>query len=396
VIGRTGVSIHMRRKLEIRLREPKVKPGVELPWSAVVGGGAPAAAVEHASNQRAVARAVCANLAHQQRAREPSERVEYLDGWRGLAILALLVGHFVNPFGFGSRLINAGRLGVELFFALSGLLIGQLLFVKRVGLAAFYRRRVSRLLPAFYCFLLFISIYLAWRGRRLDPHAMSSAIFFYYNYYATSRINYLPKEYGHVWSLCIEVHAYLALSVIAVASRRWDFAPWRAIGALAVLSWVSSCAYSALFHWDYYRVFWRTEPRVSAFLVAAGLTCWTHDTGRRLVLGWSWIGVFVAGILLQLAAVPDLLKYTLGSACLALAVTHLSDAPTFVRNVLSFRLLTWLGVLSYSLYLWQQPFKELRGSAAGLMWLLPALISGSLSFYLLEDPARRWLNTHWN
>jgi peptidoglycan/LPS O-acetylase OafA/YrhL len=385
----------MRRKLQIRLRGPKTKPGVELPWSAVVGGGAPAAAVEHASNQRAVARAVSANLARQQRAREPSERVEYLDGWRGLAIVALLVGHFVNPFGFGSRLINAGRLGVELFFALSGLLIGELLFVKKVGIAAFYKRRVSRILPAFYCFLLFIHVYLAWRGHWFDPRAMSSAIFFYYNYYAAGRIQSLPKENAHIWSLCIEVHAYIALSLIAVASRRWGFAAWRAIGALAALSWLSSCAYSELFDWDYYRIFWRTEPRLSAFFVAAGLMCWTNETGRRLVRGWPWIGAFAAGVLLQVAAVPDVVKYTLGSACLALAVTHLSTAPKLVRSALSIRLLTWFGVVSYSIYLWQQPFKELRGTAIGPQWLFSAIICGALSFYILEDPARRWLNAHW-
>ena len=364
-------------------------------WTAVVGGAARAVAVAHASNHRAAAGAVPADLARQQRARAARPRVEYLDGWRGVAILALLLGHFVNSFGFGSRLINAGRLGVELFFALSGLLMGELLFVKQVGIAAFYRRRVSRLLPAFFCFLLLIRVYLAWRGKSFDPHALSSAIFLYYNYYAAGRIQHLPKEYAHIWSLCIEVHAYIALSVIAVASRRWRFAPWHVIGAAAALSWAFSCAYSALFDWDYYRIFWRTEPRLSAFFVAAGLMCWTNETGRPLVRGWAWIGVFAAGILLQVAAVPDVLKYTLGSACLAVAVTHLSAAPKLVRSVLSMRLLTWFGVVSYSIYLWQQPFKELRGQATGPVWLFSAIICGALSFYILEDPARRWLNAHW-
>ena len=59
------------------------------------------------------------------------------------------------------------------------------------------------------------------------------------------------------------------------------------------------------------------------------------------------------------------------------------------------RLLTWFGVVSYSIYLWQQPFKELRGQATGPVWLFSAIICGALSFYIVEDPARRWLNAHW-
>src|SRR5690349_14455630 len=68
------------------------------------------------------------------------ERILYLDGWRGVAISMLLVGHFIAGFGEPPRLgIDFGRAGVEFFFVLSGLLMGNLLFVKRVSIRTFYK-----------------------------------------------------------------------------------------------------------------------------------------------------------------------------------------------------------------------------------------------------------------
>lgn len=57
----------------------------------------------------------------------PEDRWRELDGWRAAAIIGVLIGHFVQVPGF-----NAGRFGVELFFVLSGLLMAQLLFVKKL------------------------------------------------------------------------------------------------------------------------------------------------------------------------------------------------------------------------------------------------------------------------
>ena len=67
-----------------------------------------------------------------------SQHFDYLDGWRGLAIIFLLIGHFYPVPG-----INFGHFGVNLFFVLSGLLMSRLLFVKSVPIPLFYKRRIS-------------------------------------------------------------------------------------------------------------------------------------------------------------------------------------------------------------------------------------------------------------
>ena len=68
---------------------------------------------------------------------------DYLDGWRGLAIVLLLADHFFPVPG-----INFGALGVNFFFVLSGWLMTHLLFVQLTPIDVFYRRRIARIVPA--------------------------------------------------------------------------------------------------------------------------------------------------------------------------------------------------------------------------------------------------------
>jgi peptidoglycan/LPS O-acetylase OafA/YrhL len=81
-------------------------------------------------------------------------RIDYLDGWRGVAILLVLIEHFLNV-----HLINVGRMGVDAFFVLSGMLISNILFVQKVPLATFYKRRASRILPVFFIFITTLSLF---------------------------------------------------------------------------------------------------------------------------------------------------------------------------------------------------------------------------------------------
>src|SRR5437868_7217872 len=75
------------------------------------------------------------------------QRQPSLDGWRAMAILLMLDAHFtrIGPLHLG--LSQAGRLGVDVFFCLSGLLMSRLLFEKRMSLGLFYKRRFSRVYP---------------------------------------------------------------------------------------------------------------------------------------------------------------------------------------------------------------------------------------------------------
>lgn len=87
---------------------------------------------------------------------------------------------------------------------------------------------------------------------------------------------------------------------------------------------------------------------------------------------------------------------TLVIGCSAFAVTLnvLDGSPGLFRTVLEFRLLRQLGIWSYSLYLWQQPFYMLvkREGLSAPLALACSLAVGIAAFYLVENPARTWLN----
>jgi peptidoglycan/LPS O-acetylase OafA/YrhL len=91
--------------------------------------------------------------------------VDYLDGWRGCSIALLLIGHFnLTPLVAG-RDFNPAGLAVECFFALSGRLMADILFVRRMPLVRFYVHRVSRIIPALWLFVLSMLIATAFAPR---------------------------------------------------------------------------------------------------------------------------------------------------------------------------------------------------------------------------------------
>ena len=111
---------------------------------------------------------------------QSSGRLLYLDGWRGAAIFLVLFGHFVPIPGS-----DAGRAGVELFFLLSGFLMGRLLLEKQVPLKRFFARRIGRVLPALSAFLIVAVLLQFWVPKifdRFEPSDFLSVVFFYSNY----------------------------------------------------------------------------------------------------------------------------------------------------------------------------------------------------------------------
>jgi Acyltransferase family len=85
---------------------------------------------------------------------ERGGRIGYLDGWRGIAIVLVLLGHFAPV-----DAANLGTLGVDFFFVLSGRLMAEILFIKRVSLPAFYLRRFSRVYPGLLAFVVLAALF---------------------------------------------------------------------------------------------------------------------------------------------------------------------------------------------------------------------------------------------
>lgn len=311
------------------------------------------------------------------------------DGWRGLAILSLLAGHFLHLPG-----LNLGEVGVNLFFVLSGLLMARVLFEDSMPLGTFYRRRIARIVPALAVFVVLV---VAASALLAMPVVWSEVI-----PAATFTTNYFPgppghalMPLGHIWSLSVEEHSYVVLSLIALLASIGAAAPRRALVLLCLASCAAGGYYVASYHGAHlqHERWLRTE--VAAFGILASALVRLHRPRLRFLRGWPVSALLAGGILLHWWSLPLPVHTFAGVALLALAVNHIEHAPAALRAVFSNRALMQMGLWSYSIYLWQQPFYYHLDRHAGLP-LLPvagAVAAGVASFYLIEQPARRFLNS---
>jgi peptidoglycan/LPS O-acetylase OafA/YrhL len=157
-----------------------------------------------------------------------------LDILRALAILMVVAchayGHF-EPGGPFARAFGLGGRGVDLFFILSGWLLGHQLFSERrqtgtIHMPRFWLRRAMRTLPAYFAVLAFTLTQAVWREG-------FGAIDWLYIVFLQ---NYLPKTpyFGISWSLCVEEHFYLVVAPLVLLAGRFAAVRWFTVALLAV------------------------------------------------------------------------------------------------------------------------------------------------------------------
>jgi peptidoglycan/LPS O-acetylase OafA/YrhL len=147
------------------------------------------------------------------------ERIAGLDTLRAIAILLVMSFHLNGLFtGIFGDIARCGWMGVDLFFVLSGFLIGSQLFKplrdgRGISRLDFYRNRAYRILPAY---LVVLALYLLWPAWR-EQTGMSPLwefLTFTENLFVDFAKN---RAFSHAWSLCVEEHFYLLLPLIAIA-----------------------------------------------------------------------------------------------------------------------------------------------------------------------------------
>ena len=318
-------------------------------------------------------------------------RLAYLDGWRGLSIALVLIGHFFPVPG-----INLGVLGVEFFFVLSGRLMAEILFIERFPLKKFFKRRFSRIYPALLMFVIAAMIGLAGTFVAFKWKAALTALTFTYNY-AGIFVN-RAGALDHIWSLCVEEHSYILLALISVVvSGRANVV--RLLVALSLLAMANGAISYWVFGMDYETSYWRTDVHIASILLSAAI-CLLKADGRLpafLRKQPAALAAAAGAVLLFLDPVPTPVHYLLGVPLLALAVNTLDFAGGYLTGLLSSRPMVMLGLWSYSLYLWQQPFyKFVYDRNVTPIPMLAAVFACALaSYYIVEKPARGWLNHNW-
>ena len=330
----------------------------------------------------------------------PATNIPYLDGWRGVAIFLVLIGHFGPP-----RFWYAGRLGVVLFFVLSGLFMGRLLFVKRVELPSFFARRFARIIPALWFYVAVMWVYASYFQPEIYPVGIAEllAVLSFSSTYAIS-IWEAKWPVGLLWSLNVEEHSYvfLAVGTLVIAKSRGmvSASTFLAGSVVAVLACIISYMSGT---WQVEGSPWRTRSEVASLgLVASAAICVWRENGKLAWMRSKWLPL--AALLIALGSfIPGgalRWNFSIGAApiLMAFAVNYVSSFPEIAKRVMSLSILRWFGTCSFSIYLWQAPFysAHIHFGVSKPLCLMLSVICGALSFYLLENPVRVYLNRKWD
>jgi len=318
------------------------------------------------------------------------KHIPTLDGWRGIAILLVLITHvqaglWGHVYGW-HRWLDLGQHGVGIFFVLSGYLItARLLGDEHIDLRRFYLRRFFRLMPCAWIYLLSVAVLGFLIHMPIIGSDAWASVFSYRNYWPITD-NSTNVFTAHFWSLSLEEQFYLAWPpVLVLAGKKWTL-------RIAIAGAVA-CAIFRYLHWAYYdqpiRDF-HAEVRVDALLIGCALASLLRYASIR-----AWLERH--GPWLFYACVPAYGWYVYRyqqlipfaeSLLIALMIAVTSTRPSFaISRALENRQLRFLGVTSYSLYVWQQLFLMPRSGGLFAL-LLPLAALGSWS--LIEQPCIRF------
>jgi peptidoglycan/LPS O-acetylase OafA/YrhL len=318
---------------------------------------------------------------------QPRTRIPSVDGLRAFSIACVLLAHLsgTRHFFHWDVFEVYGNFGVRMFFVLSGYLITSLLLQDRVktgtiSLSLFYARRAFRILPAAYAFMA-VAIAIHWRA--LSWPNILTAVSYTSNYYHGGN-----WALGHLWSLSVEEQFYVLWPLTLLL-----FFPYRMRVLVALI--IAGPPLRVLFWllWGY-RGLEHPFPVLMDALAAGCALAIAQPRLRRYhhLFRSPWflaVPAFTVALpLLQLASnrsyqVAGLTAVHLG---IALSIQHVVEAQYTILNL---RPVVWLGTLSYSLYLWQQPFLN-RGSST--WWtafpqnLLLSVMCAAASYWLVERP----------
>jgi peptidoglycan/LPS O-acetylase OafA/YrhL len=325
-------------------------------------------------------------------------RLPSLDGLRAISIVLVFLGHLSGTKGF-PRIYPIGdyaHLGVVVFFVISGYLITRLLLLEyarygNVSLIHFYARRALRLLPATFAFILCIT--LMWAAGIV--HLQSRDVWHALTYTSNYEIN-RSWYTGHLWSLSVEEQFYL-LWPILFALLMPKRASWVIIGAIIAAPVVRAIVLVA-FRGSPYRDL-EMFPMVADSLAMGCLLAmsreWLEEKKWYLQL---FKPVNSVGLLVLIFAINYFMGrgivITLGTSVINLCLAILIHRSTYCYGDLLGQFLNWkpvafVGVLSYSLYLWQQLFLNRNSSCWACAFPLNvvfAVFAALASYYLLEKP----------
>ena len=333
-----------------------------------------------------------------------------IDGLRAVAVFSVVAYHAGIP------LFGGGFIGVDVFFVISGYLIGGIIdrdvLAGRFSFAGFYARRAKRILPALLGMLLFCyaaaSLLLSPGETRSFAHGAMATVLAVSNIVFRRELNYFAPSAElnpllMTWSLAVEEQFYLFFPIVLMALER--FVPRRVCSALLLLSLGSFAASVWGVAHNPTAAFFLLPTRawelgagalLAVYEARRGPVVWTDHPAIPQVLGLCGLGLILAAIFGYgpetrfpgASALPPVLGTVLLIAARGGVVN---------RRLLSAGPVVFLGLISYSWYLWHWPLLAFAriisdhglGIGAGTAIAVCSCGAGYLSWRYIEQPFRR-------
>lgn len=336
-----------------------------------------------------------------------------VDGLRAIAIISVILYH-AQIFLLGRNWLEGGFIGVDVFFVISGYLITRIILSElyehnSICFANFYERRARRLFPMLF-FVIFVTIPFAWKillpsdfveyiESVLSSLFFSSNFFFYFSTTQYGADSSLLKPFLHTWTLGVEEQFYLMFPVIAILT--FKFFNKYFLSILIALSLLSLQFAESMevrnadlnFYLPFSR-FW--ELAIGSILAYRELNYQkVRNQFLEQVLPIVGIYLVVHSILFfdENTRHPSFQTIVpiLGTAL----IIAFSSKNEIVGKVLGSRPFVWIGLISYSLYLWHFPIFSLSRYINSnptnydkLCWIILTFILSVVSYFIIEKPFR--------
>jgi peptidoglycan/LPS O-acetylase OafA/YrhL len=308
------------------------------------------------------------------------------------------------------ELVNMGGTGVMFFFVISGFLITWLMLKEhqiagRINLRHFYMRRALRILPVYFAYLLILAFVTNYQQ---DPTYWLANLTF------TTNFHIPPFATAHLWSLALEEQFYLIWPCLLVFLPNEQ--PMRLLKCLSVAviiapvlriigckNWYPENLHF-LFQWG---SFFTRFDCLAYGCIAAVLYSFKRETCavffvEKTKFSPTFLGLVAILVpsVLKLAHAPARIQAACGDTFVSIGFMFLLLHSIMNPSLPVYRWLNWkwvshLGVLSYSIYIWQQMFCGTSKTVFGMadawwthfpVWILCALLAAHASYYLLEKP----------
>lgn len=330
------------------------------------------------------------------------QRITELDGWRGISILLVIAGHLIGFYYFDvfrsmPHIIELGdmmsRLGVHIFFCISGYVITRLLTEKELSQGHipfiwFYLRRAFKILPVLIAYLFFLILLSNAGYIQFNTNSAIKSSLFICNTLLWSDCHFFV---AHTWTLGVEEQFYLAYPFILFFTRGNIRV---VILGLLLIIFIFISLLKVYFHFGT----WIDNGVAFACITSGTLLALKENVLRLKCAKIKNTNLITALILILLMLTPHhqwtIAAYKIFSPLLISGILFISMSRSqSEKSLINSKILQSIGTISYSLYVWQQLFLGRDFLYLKDFWLLnsiPGLVIATLcSYWIIEKPMTR-------